>query len=302
MGGILLLTLTVASGMVFSEELFGKSLQLTHKTVFALLSWAIYAALLGGRQVYGWRGRTAIRWTLSGFMALLLAYIGSKFVVEVVLGRRSAPAPPNPMPAPATTGAALVGEVPLSALIAALLGILVLSGFFAMAETSMMVLNRYRLKHLAKQGNRAAKLTAYLLENTDKLLGVILLGNNLLNAAAAALVTVITIKLFGDSEWSLTLGTVAVTFLILVFSEVTPKILGASYSEHIALPSSYVLAPLLKLAYPIIWFINLFVRSLLWMLRLKPLQGRPTGSAPRNCAPWCSRRAITSRRSTRASC
>lgn len=85
--GFTLLTLTVASGMLFSRELFGQSLQFSHKTVFALLSWTIYAALLGGRQIYGWRGRTAIRWTLSGFMALLLAYIGSKFVLEILLGR-----------------------------------------------------------------------------------------------------------------------------------------------------------------------------------------------------------------------
>lgn len=84
--GFILLTLTLASGMAFSEELFGRPLQFSHKTVFALISWAIYAALLGGRQIYGWRGRTAIRWTLSGFMALLLAYIGSKFVMEIILG------------------------------------------------------------------------------------------------------------------------------------------------------------------------------------------------------------------------
>lgn len=85
--GFILLTLTLASGMVFSEELFGKPLQFSHKTVFAMTSWTIYAALLGGRQIYGWRGRTAIRWTLSGFVALLLAYIGTKFVLEIVLGR-----------------------------------------------------------------------------------------------------------------------------------------------------------------------------------------------------------------------
>jgi len=85
--GFILLTLTLASGMVFSKELFGQTIQFSHKTLFALISWAIYAALLGGRQIYGWRGRTAIRWTLSGFMALLLAYIGSKFVIEIILGR-----------------------------------------------------------------------------------------------------------------------------------------------------------------------------------------------------------------------
>lgn len=85
--GFALLTLTLASGMLFSEELFGKALQISHKTLFALISWCIYAVLLGGRLRYGWRGRTAIRWTLSGFAALLLAYIGSKFVLEIILGR-----------------------------------------------------------------------------------------------------------------------------------------------------------------------------------------------------------------------
>ncbi|MDD5241341.1 MAG: HlyC/CorC family transporter [Sulfuricella sp.] len=161
-------------------------------------------------------------------------------------------------------------DIPLSFLLIALALILIVSGFFAIAETSMMAINRYRLKHLAQGGNRGAKLTLHLLEKTDRLLGVILLGNNLLNAAAAALVTVIVIKLFGDSQLSLTLGTLAVTFLILVFSEVTPKVLGAAYPERIAIPSSFVLTPLLKLFYPVVWFINLFVQSLLWLLRLKP--------------------------------
>lgn len=85
--GFILLTLTLASGMLFSEEIFGQALQFSHKILFALISWAIYAALLAGRQVYGWRGRTAIRWTLSGFAVLLMAYIGSKFVIEILLGR-----------------------------------------------------------------------------------------------------------------------------------------------------------------------------------------------------------------------
>lgn len=85
--GFVLLTLTVGSGMIFSEELFGRPLQFTHKVVFGILAWAIFAALLIGRQVYGWRGRLALRWTLAGFMALVLAYIGSKFVLEVLLRR-----------------------------------------------------------------------------------------------------------------------------------------------------------------------------------------------------------------------
>ncbi|OIP11106.1 MAG: cytochrome C biogenesis protein [Betaproteobacteria bacterium CG2_30_59_46] len=85
--GFVLLTLSILSGVMFSEELFHKPLQFNHKSLFALLSWGIYAALLGGRKIYGWRGRTAILWTLAGFAMLLLAYLGSKFVLEVILQR-----------------------------------------------------------------------------------------------------------------------------------------------------------------------------------------------------------------------
>jgi ABC-type uncharacterized transport system permease subunit len=85
--GFILLTLTLASGVIFSEELFGKAAPLTHKTVFGVLSWLIFAALLTGRHIRGWRGRVAVRWTLAGFLTLVLAYIGSKFVLEVILGR-----------------------------------------------------------------------------------------------------------------------------------------------------------------------------------------------------------------------
>jgi ABC-type uncharacterized transport system permease subunit len=85
--GFVLLTLTLLSGIVFSEELFGKAMRLNHKTVFGILSWIIFAALLAGRWRYGWRGRIAVRWTLTGFLMLVLAYVGSKFVLEVILGR-----------------------------------------------------------------------------------------------------------------------------------------------------------------------------------------------------------------------
>ena len=85
--GFILLTLTLASGVVFSEELFGRAAKLSHKTLFGVLSWLIFAALLAGRHIYGWRGRVAVRWTLAGFFTLVLAYIGSKFVLEVILGR-----------------------------------------------------------------------------------------------------------------------------------------------------------------------------------------------------------------------
>jgi ABC-type uncharacterized transport system permease subunit len=85
--GFVLLTLTLGSGMLFSEELLGRPLQFNHKVVFGILSWLIFGALLAGRQLYGWRGRVALRWTLAGFLALVLAYLGSRFVVEVILHR-----------------------------------------------------------------------------------------------------------------------------------------------------------------------------------------------------------------------
>jgi ABC-type uncharacterized transport system permease subunit len=85
--GFVLLTLTLATGIVFSETLFGRPLRFEHKSLFAILSWVIFAALLAGRRLYGWRGRTALRWTLAGFLTLLLAYVGSRFVLEVLLRR-----------------------------------------------------------------------------------------------------------------------------------------------------------------------------------------------------------------------
>lgn len=160
--------------------------------------------------------------------------------------------------------------MPLYALLAALVVLLILSAFFSLSETSMMAINRYRLKHLAKQGHRGARLTTQLLANTDRLLGVILLGNNLLNAAAATLVAVIVSTAFGHNDLALFIGTVCVTFAILVFSEITPKVIAAAYPERIALASSYVLTPLLKLFSPVVWFVNLFVQALLTILRLKP--------------------------------
>jgi Mg2+/Co2+ transporter CorB len=134
----------------------------------------------------------------------------------------------------------------------------------------MMAINRYRLRHSAETGHRGAILTLSLLNQTDKLLGVILLGNNLVNIAAATLATIISIRLFGDSDLALSLATLLLTFLILVFSEVTPKVLGASYPERIAYPAAYVLTPLLKVTYPVVWFVNLFVQGILRLLGIKP--------------------------------
>lgn len=161
-------------------------------------------------------------------------------------------------------------NIPLYILLIVLFLLLILSGFFSLSETSMMAINRYRLKHLAKQGNRAALLTSRLLDKTDRLLGVILLGNNLLNTASATLVAVIIALLFGQDELALLMGTLILTFAILIFSEITPKVIAAAYPERIALFASYILTPLLKILYPVVWFINLFVSGLLILLRIKP--------------------------------
>ena len=163
-------------------------------------------------------------------------------------------------------------NISTSTLFIVLAVLLTLSGFFSASETAMMAINRYRLKHQAEKGHRGARLTLALLNKTDKLLGVILLGNNLVNTAAATLSTVLAIRLFGEGEVTLFVATSVLTFLILVFSEVTPKVIGASFPERIAYPASFVLTPLLRLAYPIVWFVNLFVQGLLKLLRIKPRQ------------------------------
>ena len=161
-------------------------------------------------------------------------------------------------------------DVPLSAQFAALAVLLVISGFFSLAETAMMAANRFRLRHLAQGGHRGARLALDLLARTDTLLGVILLFNNLINAAAATLVSIIAIQLFGEEDWALGAGTLFVTFLILVFAEITPKVVGAGNADRLAPAVSFLLAPLLRLFQPVVWFVNLFVETLLILTRLKP--------------------------------
>jgi Mg2+/Co2+ transporter CorB len=133
----------------------------------------------------------------------------------------------------------------------------------------MMAVNRYRLKHRAHRGARGAKLVLSLLGQTDKLLSVILLGNTVINAAAATLTTVIASRLFGQGELVLAASTGAVSFAILIFSEILPKVIGAAHADRIAPPVSYVLSPLLKAAGPIVWLPNLAVRGLLRLLRIR---------------------------------
>lgn len=161
-------------------------------------------------------------------------------------------------------------DIPLSALFGALVALLATSAFFSAAETGLMAVNRYRLRHLANEGHRGARLANSLLAKTDKLLGVILLGSTFSLSATTTLATIIAVRLFGEGEWVLTFSTLAIAFSILVFSEITPKVVAAAYPEQVALTSSYLLIFLLKLTQPITWFVNLFVRAILGLLRLKP--------------------------------
>jgi Mg2+/Co2+ transporter CorB len=159
-------------------------------------------------------------------------------------------------------------DIPISWLFLALAGLLAASGFFSGSETCMMALNRYRLKHLVREGNRGARLTASLLERTDELLAFILAGNTVINAATTILVAEICRRLFGSGEYVLAIATAAASFVILIFAEILPKILGAAYSETFALGASYVLAPLIRVTRPIMWIVNVIVRLLLKLLRI----------------------------------
>jgi Mg2+/Co2+ transporter CorB len=160
-------------------------------------------------------------------------------------------------------------SVPLWALVLALVLLILCSAFFAMAETALMAANKYRLKHLARRGHRGAVTTLWLLERTDKLLSLVLIANTLINAMATALVTAIAILFFGHEESVITIATASVAFLLIVFAEIAPKVIGATYPERISLGTSLVLRPLMKLAKPAIWFVNLFVAALLRPLGIR---------------------------------
>ena len=160
--------------------------------------------------------------------------------------------------------------IPLSWLIGALAAMLVLSAFFSIAETAMMAINRYRLKHLVLEGNKAAKRVAEMLKHTERLLGAILIGNTLAITVGTTVAGLITVRLFGDDKLAYWLSPIAVGFLIIVFSEITPKVIGATHAERAALTLSLPLKITLRTLDLPAWFVNLFVRPLLWALRMTP--------------------------------
>ena len=139
-----------------------------------------------------------------------------------------------------------------------------------MAETALMAANRYRLRSLAKRGHRGAITTLWLLDRTDQLLSLILIANTLVNAAATALATGIAIIAFGYDESAIAVAIALVAFVLIVFAEITPKFIGASYPENISLGASTLLKPMMAVATPLIWFVNLFVKLVLKIINVRP--------------------------------
>lgn len=145
-------------------------------------------------------------------------------------------------------------DIPLSALFGVLVFLIIFSGFFSGSETGLMSLNRYRLRHLADSNHRGAKAALRLLARPERLIGVILLGNNLVNILAASISTLIGFRLYGEKGAVIT--PFVLTAVVLIFAEVTPKTLAALQPERYALPATYALEPLLKLLYPVVWLTN----------------------------------------------
>ncbi len=158
-------------------------------------------------------------------------------------------------------------DIPIGVLLGVLLFLILLSAFFSGSETGLISLNRYRLRHLAKDGHPGAVRAARLLERPDRLIGIILLGNNFVNILASAIATLLAVRLLGEAGvW---VATGVLTVVILLFAEVAPKTVAAMHPERIAYPASYVLEPLLRIFYPIVWVINAVANGLLRLLGIR---------------------------------
>lgn len=158
-------------------------------------------------------------------------------------------------------------HISTTTLIVTLLIMVVISAYFSGSETGMMTLNRYRLRHRAKQGNRQAKRVEKLLRKPDRLISLVLIGNNLVNILASALGTIVGMRLYGDAGVAIATG--VLTFVVLVFAEVLPKTIAALYPEKVAYPSSVLLAPLQILMMPLVWLLNTITRLLMRMMGIK---------------------------------
>ncbi len=165
-----------------------------------------------------------------------------------------------------------MNEIPIGILLIILAVLILLSAFFSGSETALMSLNRYRLKHLANEGHRGARLAKRLLRRPDRLLGLILLGNNFVNIVAASIATLIALRLYGETGIAIATG--LLTLVILIFAEVTPKTLAAIKPEKVAFVAAYIYTPLLKILYPLIWLINIIANQLLALVGVHAADGR----------------------------
>tara|TARA_R110002096_G_scaffold5809_1_gene26797 strand:- start:22404 stop:23690 length:1287 start_codon:yes stop_codon:yes gene_type:complete len=154
-------------------------------------------------------------------------------------------------------------DIPLAGLLGLLAVLLILSAFFSGSETALMSLNRYQLRHKAQEGHRGAKLAEALLQRPDRLIGLILLGNNLVNFSAASLVTLIAIRVGGEP--AIALGTLILTLVVVIFAEAAPKTLAALHPERVAFPASLIYTPLLKILYPFVWVTNVASNGVLYL-------------------------------------
>ncbi len=164
-------------------------------------------------------------------------------------------------------------DTPLSVLLAALFFLIVLSAFFSGSETGLMTINRYRLRHMADKKHPGAMRAQKLLQRQDRLIGLILLGNNVVNVFASILMTLIALRIYNDAGFIFAAG-IVLTIIILLFAEVTPKTLAALHPERIAYPAAYVYTPLLRLLYPIVWVVNAFANGLLRLLGISAEESR----------------------------
>ena len=164
-----------------------------------------------------------------------------------------------------------MNDIPISTLFGVLALLILLSAFFSGSETALMTLNRYRLRHLANEGHRGAILASRLLKRPDRLIGLILLGNNFVNVLASSIATIIALRLGGEGAVAVAAG--LLTLVILIFSEVTPKTLAALHPERLAFPAALVYTPLLKICYPLVWVINAIANRILKLLGVSPEDG-----------------------------
>jgi Mg2+/Co2+ transporter CorB len=163
-------------------------------------------------------------------------------------------------------------DLSVTSMVVIIVILIALSAFFASTETALMSLNRYRLRHQAQSGNRSARLTEKLLSRPDRLIGIILLGNTFANFGAAAVTSLVALRLWGDTGLAFAIGTAVVSILMFIFGDLAPKTYGAIHPERLALPSAWIYSVLVRVLYPVVWIANLAANGILKILGVSPEQ------------------------------